>query len=117
MRLIQIPYSHNCVKVRRALELKGLPFDTEDIAPMDRSAPKRASGQALVPVLVDGERAIADSTAILLYLEERYPERPLLPAESRLRAECLLLEDWADAAFMALTRRLAYWAVLAQPGR
>lgn len=116
MRLIQIPFSHNCLKVRRALHLKGLAYETQDIAPLDRTPVRRASGQGLVPVLVDGARVVSDSTAILLYLEATYPERPLLPAEPALRAECLVLEDWADAAFMALTRRLAYWSILASPG-
>ncbi len=115
VRLIQIPFSHNCVKVRRALELKGLPFETLDISPMDRAPVLRASGQPRVPVLVDGGRAITDSTAILLYLEETCPEPPLVPLDPRLRAECLVLEDWADAAFMALTRRLAYWNALRVP--
>ncbi len=116
MQLIQIPFSHNCIKVRRALELKGLPFETLDIAPMDREPVRRASGQSLVPVLVDGTRTICDSTEILLHLEAAYPEPPLLPREARARTECLVLEDWADAAFMALARRLAYWNVLATPG-
>lgn len=116
MRLIQIPFSHNCVKVRRTLELKGLPFEIEDISPVDRSTVRDASGQGLVPVLVDGDRSVSDSTAILLYLESTYPERPLLPVDPALRAECLVLEDWANAAFMELTRRLAYWNVLASPG-
>jgi glutathione S-transferase len=115
VQLIQIPFSHNCIKVRRVLELKGLPFETLDISPMDRMPVRRVSGQPRVPVLVDGGRAIADSTAILLYLEETYPEPPLVPRDPRLRVECLVLEDWADAAFMALTRRLAYWNALRVP--
>ncbi|MFN2432849.1 MAG: glutathione S-transferase family protein [Gemmatimonadota bacterium] len=117
IRLIQIPFSHNCVKVRRALDLKGLAYETEDIAPVDRASVRRASGQALVPVLVDGQHTVSDSTAILLYLEGAYPDPPLLPEDPGLRAECLVLEDWADAALMELTRRLAYWSVLSTPGR
>jgi len=109
MRLIQIPFSHNCVKVRRALELKGLGYETLDIAPMDRGAVAAASGQRLVPVLEDRGRAIPDSTAILRYLESTFPEKPLVPAHPAERAECWLLEDWADQAFMAATRRIAYW--------
>jgi glutathione S-transferase len=116
LKLYQIPFSHNCVKVRKALDLKSLEYETLDIHPILRIGLRRASGQALVPALVDGGRAIADSTAILLYLEERYPDPPLLPAEPEARAECLILEHWADETFMALTRRLAYWNVTASPG-
>src|SRR5512139_2226142 len=108
LRLIQIPFSHNCIKVRLALERKGIPFVVENIPPAERSSPRRASGQGLVPVLVDGDRAVADSTAILLHLEERFPEPALVPRDPASRAECLVLEDWADERFMALSRRIAY---------
>jgi len=117
MRLIQIPFSHNCVKVRVALDLKGLAYETLNISPVSRKAVVAASGQGLVPVLVDQGRAITDSTRIVLYLEERHPGRPLVPKDPALRAECLLLEDWADQAFMALSRRVAYNTVVAIPGR
>lgn len=117
MKLIQIPFSHNCVKVRVALAFKGLKYETQDIAPMDRAAVVAASGQGLVPVIVDGGRTIVDSTAILLYLEERHPHPPLLPSDADARAESLILEDWADQAFMALSRRMAYRNVLSRPGK
>lgn len=116
MKLIQIPFSHNCVKVRVALRLKGVPYEIEDIAPMDRAPVVRRSGQGLVPVLIDGTRTIADSTAILLHLDAAYPDPPLVPKHPVARAECLVLEDWADQAFMAMSRRIAYGNVLRRPG-
>jgi glutathione S-transferase len=53
------------------------------------------SGQELVPVLVadDGE-VISDSTVILAWLEERYPDPPLFPPEPARRAEALVFVDW-----------------------
>jgi len=115
VRLFQIPFSHNCVKVRHVLDLKGIPYETININPLWRLDVMRASGQVLVPALVDDGRAIAGSTQILLHLEERHPQPALLPADPRERAECLLLMDWADATFMALTRRVAYHQVLEGP--
>ena len=112
MKLLQIPFSHNSVKVRRVLALKGLDYERENVNPAIRRRLKRISGQWQTPVLVDGDRVVADSTAITLYLEDAYPETPLLPDDPDQRAECLLLEDWADAAFMELVRRLAYWTIL-----
>jgi glutathione S-transferase len=112
VKLLQIPFSHNSIKVRRVLALKKLDYEREDINPAIRRKLKRLSSQELTPVLVDGSRVVADSTAIVLYLEEAYPHPPLLPAENPERGECLVLEDWADTAFMELTRRMAYWTML-----
>jgi glutathione S-transferase len=72
LTLIQIPFSHNCVKVRVALGLKGVPYETQNVPPSKRAAVFAASGQGMVPVLMDDGRAIPDSTAILLHLEERH---------------------------------------------
>ena len=44
----------------------------------------------------DGSQAVGDSTAIALYLEQRYPQRPLLPAESGARQRVLELEAYFD---------------------
>jgi glutathione S-transferase len=116
VRLFQIPFSHNCVKVRRALDLKGLGYEVVNINPALRRGVKRVSGQELVPVLVDDGRATSGSTQILLAVEERHPDPPLLPADPGDRAECVVLMHWADAAFMDLTRRMAYFRVLSGGG-
>ncbi|MCP3980927.1 MAG: glutathione S-transferase family protein [bacterium] len=116
MQLIQIPFSHNCIKVRRTLELKGLNYDVLDISPMDREPVFAATGQRLVPALVDGDRTISDSTEILRYLERQTPRPSLLPDDAADHAACWLLVDWADRALMAVTRRLAYWQVINTPG-
>ena len=41
---------------------------------------------------------MADSSAIARYLERRYPDPPLVPADPAARAYCGLLEEWADEA-------------------
>jgi glutathione S-transferase len=114
MRLIQIPFSHNCIKARRALELKGLAYETLDISPLDRAPVVAASGQALVPVLQDGGRSVVDSTEILRHLERTHPTPSLLPEDPARHAACWLIEDWADRALMARTRRMAYWYRLSE---
>ncbi|UXU90152.1 glutathione S-transferase family protein [Burkholderia sp. S-53] len=40
-----------------------------------------------VPVLVDGDRVIPESAAIVLYLADKYPEKALLPVDPALRAQ------------------------------
>ena len=49
-----------------------------------------------VPVLVDGDVVVYDSTIVLEYLEDRYPEPAALPARAIARARCRQLEAAAD---------------------
>ena len=80
-------------RVRIALNLKGLPHE---IVPVNlaagggeqHSADYRAlNPQELVPLLIDGERVIRQSQAIIEYLDETYDgEAKLLPATARDRA-------------------------------
>jgi maleylacetoacetate isomerase len=80
-------------RVRIALNLKGLIYDTVPVHLTDNGGaqhqePFRAiNPQQMLPVLVDGERVIRQSMAIIEYLEEVYDgERKLLPATARERA-------------------------------
>ncbi len=43
---------------------------------------------AKVPVLVDGDRVVTESVAIVLYLAEKYPDRKLLPTDLGERGQC-----------------------------
>jgi maleylpyruvate isomerase len=94
VQLYRIPFSTNVERVALALAHKGLDVEWVDVDPRDRSPVEEISGQRLVPVLVDGERVIADSTAIMRYLEELHPEPPLWPAERARRAELDVFLDW-----------------------
>ena len=94
LRLYRFPFSTNVERVALALAHKGLDVDSVWVDPADRSEVVRISGQELVPVLVDGDRVVADSTAILQHLEEGFPERPLYPADPARRAEIRVFVDW-----------------------
>ncbi|MFN2433065.1 MAG: glutathione S-transferase family protein [Gemmatimonadota bacterium] len=94
LKLYRFPHSTNVERVALALAHKGLEVDSIVIDPADRSEVLRVSGQELVPVLLDGERVVTDSAAILQYLEERHPDPPLYPRDPARRAEMEVFIDW-----------------------
>jgi glutathione S-transferase len=94
VRLYRIPFSTNVERVALAIAYKGLEAEPVEVDPDDRGPVVAVSGQELVPVLEDDGRIVSDSTRILEYLEERYPEPPLYPREPARRAECVLFVDW-----------------------
>jgi glutathione S-transferase len=94
LRVYRIPFSTNVERVALAAGHKGLEIDWIDVDPEDRSPVEAASGQDLVPVLIDGDETIADSAAIIEHLERRFPDPPLFPADEARRAEVELFVDW-----------------------
>jgi glutathione S-transferase len=93
-RVYRIPFSTNVERVALALAHKGMDVEWVDVDPADRSAVREASGQELVPVIVDDTRVVFDSTAILRYLEELRPEPALWPRDPARRAELDVFVDW-----------------------
>ncbi|HUN57468.1 MAG TPA: glutathione S-transferase family protein [Candidatus Binataceae bacterium] len=92
-------------KVRIILAEKGLSYELVevDLAQGEQRRPDflRLNPFGRVPVLVDEDTVIYDSTIIAEYLEDEYPEPPLLPplGASALRARARILEDFADTSF------------------
>ncbi len=94
IRLYRIPYSTNVERVALALAYKGLEAESVMVDPADRTMVREASGQELVPVIEHDGRVVVDSTRILEYLEERYPEPPLYTRDPARRAEMRIFIDW-----------------------
>ena len=82
----------NNIKVRLALEHKGIPYEFRTIEPTDRDELVRVSGQFLTPAMVHGDVVLFDSGAILRYLDANYPETPKLYGRSH--SEQWEIEDW-----------------------
>jgi glutathione S-transferase len=84
-------------KVRRILHYKGLAYETEEISMQQAvTRVRKVNPVGKLPALVHDGRTVADSTDIALYLEEHFPDPPLLPSDPRERGLCHALEDWAD---------------------
>jgi glutathione S-transferase len=94
IRIWEIPFSTNVERVTLAAAHKGLELEHVVVAPDDRAAVETVSGQRLVPVIDDEGTIVADSTAILRHLEERFPDPPLFPWDTATRAELDVFLDW-----------------------
>lgn len=90
MKLYSYFRSSSSYRLRIALNLKGLDYDIVPVnlvAGEQRGEAYRAvNPQGLVPALDTGDAQLVQSTAILEWLEEQYPEPPLYPAEALARA-------------------------------
>lgn len=124
MKLYSGPLSLFSRKVEIALGEKGLGFERV-MVPFSQSkgyAPKHpavlaANPKGQVPVLVDGDTTLFDSTVILEYLDEAYPVPPLFPKGAAARARCRLLELYADEILLPPVRALMHRSVPPDPAR
>jgi len=99
LRLYRFPYSTNVERVALALAHKGVDVESVAVDPGDRAPLRELSGQDRVPVLVDGDLVVTDSTRILHHLEERFPEPALFPADPAARAAVEVFLDWFNRAW------------------
>ena len=89
-------------KVWLALEHKGLPFEAKRLTfdPDQTKTPEflKINPRGRVPAIVDDGFALSESNAIAEYLDERYPEKPLLPKDAKERgvARRLIAEVGGD---------------------
>jgi glutathione S-transferase len=107
--LHQLEESPFCDKIRRALDWKRIPYAIREVPLLQALTTfKKVNPIGKVPALeVDG-RVVADSTDIVYYLEEHWPERALLPRDPVERALCHFLEDWADESLYYYEMRLRF---------
>ncbi|WP_309662816.1 glutathione S-transferase family protein [Sphingomonas sp.] len=110
-------------KVLACLELKGLDYRVDPITPFfgnDEFA--TLSPLRRIPVLIDGDVTLCDSSVICAYLDEAYPATPLLPSDPKDRARARWLEEYADTRLGDLFiwglfyQRVVHPAVWGEPG-
>jgi glutathione S-transferase len=107
-RVLRIPWSTNVERVALGFAHKGLEVEWVDVDPENRDAVRALSGQELVPVLeTDEGEVVADSTAILRWLERRVPEPPLWPADPGPRAEADVFVDWFNRVWKVAPNAIA----------
>jgi glutathione S-transferase len=110
-------------KVLACMNLKGIDYEVDPITPFyGNDEFERLSPLRRIPVLIDGDFHISDSSVICAYLDDAYPGRPLFPADSKERAEARWLEEFADTRlgdvfiWGLFYRKVVHPIVWGQPG-
>jgi glutathione S-transferase/RNA polymerase-associated protein len=105
--LYEHPLSPYAQKVKIALREKNVPCEMRLPAGLGSGAGYaaeflRASPRSEVPALVDGDAHVFDSTIILEYVDEKWPEPSLLPKDPAARAKARMVEDAMDTHYEAI---------------
>lgn len=110
IKLYDFKSSPNCQRVKIVLAEKNLPYD---IAPIDLRAHEQKTPEYLklnpygkVPVLTDDTTVLYESLIINEYLDEKYPNPPLMPKDPAKRAKARILIDYGMGHFDAPYQRL-----------
>ena len=97
------PLSPYAQKVKIALDEKGIEYQARMPAAIGSGQPDReflkSNPRGEVPSLIDGDFAVFDSTIILEYIEDKWPEPALLPTDPVKRAQLRTIEDVMDTSF------------------
>jgi len=110
IKLYDFKSSPNCQRVKVVLAEKRLPHE---IIPIDLRKQEQKTPEYLklnpygkVPVLTDDSTALYESLIINEYLEEKYPNPPLMPKEPGKKAKARILIDYGTAHFDAPYQKL-----------
>ncbi|WP_434355680.1 maleylacetoacetate isomerase [Parasalinivibrio latis] len=95
MQLYDYSRSTAAFRVRIALNLKEIPYDSVPVSLIDgeqnQEGYRNINAAGLVPALEDGGQTLTQSLAILEYLDEIHPHHPLLPKNPLAKARCRAL--------------------------
>jgi len=109
LSLFEHPLSPYAQKVKIALYEKSIPFEpvVPDILGGGDARFAAANPRLEVPALVDGDLKVFDSTIILEYIEDKWPEPALLPTPPAARARVRMIEELCDTYYEAINWGIA----------
>ncbi|MCG8317120.1 MAG: glutathione S-transferase [Pseudomonadales bacterium] len=114
--LYQFPISHFCDKVRFTLDYKNIDFETSNLLPgLHSRTTLKLSGQSSVPVIQHNDKVVHGSSAIITYLDEQFPDKPLTPKNPQLASEAKEWERYLDKEIGVNVRCVAYHTLLDHP--
>lgn len=98
LKIYGVPFSAHTRKVLIAAIEKNVPFELIPVIPLTPPPDWRErSPLGLIPAIEDGEVTLADSSVIGLYLERRYPQQSLYPADTAAYTRALWIEEFVDS--------------------
>lgn len=107
LKLCGFPLSNYYNKVKIALLEKGVPFEEEDCAVSQDAQMLARSPMGKVPFLDLGNgQTLSESEVIVEYLEDAYPDKPLLPRDPLARARVRELITYLELHLELVARRL-----------
>ncbi|MEQ1559958.1 MAG: glutathione S-transferase family protein [Methyloglobulus sp.] len=116
LTLYQFPISHYCEKVRWALSYKKLDYQTKNLLPgLHSQKARKLTGLTSLPILVHDGNAVQNSSDIITYLDEKFPETCLTPLDDNLKQEALNWEKFADEQIGIPVRIICYQTLLDYP--
>lgn len=93
-------------KLKLVMLEKAIPFEERVVYPWERDSFYDSSPLGKIPFIETEHGSLSESEVILEYLEERYPERPLYPADVFARAKCRELIQHLELNCEWVSRRL-----------
>ena len=116
-KLYVVHSSHPSEAVKKALELKAIPYKTvEMLIPTQLVLTRlRFPGRSVPALRLDGGEKVQGSRAIMRRLDELAPDPPLLPDAEPARTAVLDAERWGDEVLQPLARRLVWSALKRRP--
>jgi glutathione S-transferase len=116
--LYQFTCSHYCEKARWALDYKGIPFTPKNLLPgLHVKVAQTLAAKTCLPIIVDDGRAVQDSTEIITFLDNKYPDHALTPKNPKQAKEALEWEEYLDEEVGITLRLWFYYHVLPDRGR
>lgn len=93
---------------------KGIAFEARPIGIGDQDPEFRAASPfGKMPALADGDYRLADSSAIIHYLEAKHPEPPLIPQNAEARGKVIWFEEFGDTMLGACGAKIFFNRVVA----
>jgi glutathione S-transferase len=93
----------------KGIELEVRPIGIGEQDPQFR----KASPLGKMPAFVDGDYCLADSSAIIHYLEAKHPEPQMIPSDPQLRGQCIWFEEFADTILSACGAKMFFNRIVA----